>query len=213
MKKNPYDTLGVKPDATPEQIKKAYRKRAKRSHSDTGGNDEEMIQLNQAYAVLANPMRRAKFDETGDASEDRSVEKQAAAELQTLAVIILLNGEFTQRDLFAEMKSRIELQIQTLHSKKSEVEKLIARFTDAIKRTIRKDGGENFISIAFEQELKGAKTAMAIHENKMEVMRSMLIQLEIFQWKADKIKQASPFVSQFYQRTGASVEPQVKLWV
>lgn len=212
MKKNPYDTLGVKPDATPEKIKKAYRKRAKSAHSDAGGSDEEMIALNEAYALLANPIRRARFDETGDAREERSTEKQAALELQTLAVLLFASGEWTQRDLLAEMKSRIHLQIENMTGKKRESERLMQRFTDAAKRMTRKDGGENFLGMAFENELHGARAAVELNAQKIEVMQSMLIQIDLFKWKADKKPQANPFANQFYQRTGATIEPQIKIW-
>jgi hypothetical protein len=157
-------------------------------------------------------MRRQKFDETGEAGEERSVEKQAAAELQTLAVLLFASGEWTQRDLFAEMKSRIELQIQNMHGKKSESERVIARFTDAIKRIIRKDKGENFLAVAFEQEIQGAKMSVELQKKKIEVMQAMLVQIDLFKWRADKRPQASPFANQFYQRTGASIEPQIRIW-
>ena len=50
---NPYDMLGVKPDATPEQIKEAYRRLAPMHHPDAGGSDEAMARLSCAYAVLS----------------------------------------------------------------------------------------------------------------------------------------------------------------
>jgi hypothetical protein len=89
---------------------------------------------------------------------------------------------------------------------------LVRRFTDAIKRIVRKDGGENFLATAFENELNGAKMSIELHLKKIEVMQTMLIQIDLFKWKADKRPQANPFVSQFYQRTGATVEPKINIW-
>lgn len=63
---NHYDTLGVKPDATPEEIKAAKRKKASEHHPDKpGGDGQEMAKINRAYEVLADPQRRAQYDETG----------------------------------------------------------------------------------------------------------------------------------------------------
>lgn len=62
---NLYEVLGVAKDATPEQIKKAFRGKASRAHPDHGGSEERMAALNDAYAVLSDPERRKLYDETG----------------------------------------------------------------------------------------------------------------------------------------------------
>jgi len=44
--------LGVEPNATPDEIKKAYREKAKEAHPDHNGTTEEMQKINEAYALL-----------------------------------------------------------------------------------------------------------------------------------------------------------------
>ena len=60
-----YDILGVKKDATPEEIKAAKRKLARKHHPDKGGNVESMALINRAADVLENPKKRAYYDQTG----------------------------------------------------------------------------------------------------------------------------------------------------
>lgn len=61
-----YDTLGIKPDATPEQIKRAWRKKSREHHPDKGGTAEAMQEVNRAYECLSDPERRATYDRTGE---------------------------------------------------------------------------------------------------------------------------------------------------
>jgi len=48
----PHDVLGVPEDASPEQIKEAYRKRAKETHADTGGDTEQFKRVQRAKEKL-----------------------------------------------------------------------------------------------------------------------------------------------------------------
>ena len=70
MSKDYYDILGVERDATPEAIKKAYRRRAMKVHPDVAPDDEQAAEkfkeLSEAYEVLSDPNKRAVFDRGGD---------------------------------------------------------------------------------------------------------------------------------------------------
>ncbi|WP_040284220.1 molecular chaperone DnaJ [Tessaracoccus massiliensis] len=70
MSKDYYTILGVDRDATPESIKKAYRRRAMKVHPDVAPDDaeaaEKFKELSEAYEVLSDPNKRAIFDRGGD---------------------------------------------------------------------------------------------------------------------------------------------------
>ncbi|MBQ9041971.1 MAG: molecular chaperone DnaJ [Eggerthellaceae bacterium] len=68
MAKDLYEVLGVSRDATDEEIKKAFRKQARKLHPDVNKSpnaEEEFKELNEAYDVLSDPNKRAYYDRTG----------------------------------------------------------------------------------------------------------------------------------------------------
>lgn len=66
--KDYYETLGVARDATAEDIKKAFRKLARKYHPDVSKEpdaDARMKEVNEAHAVLSDPEKRAAYDRLG----------------------------------------------------------------------------------------------------------------------------------------------------
>ena len=70
-KRDYYEVLGLKKEATPEEIKKAYRKLALKYHPDRNSSDsnaeDKFKEINEAYQVLSNPEKKAKYDQFGSA--------------------------------------------------------------------------------------------------------------------------------------------------
>ncbi len=71
-KEDYYAVLGVERDATPEQIKKAYRRKAVECHPDKHKGDKAMEErfktLSEAYEALKDPDKRAAYDRYGHAA-------------------------------------------------------------------------------------------------------------------------------------------------
>lgn len=59
-----YQTLGVDQKATPDEIKKAYRKLANKHHPDKGGDQSKFKEISVAYDTLSNPQKKAEYDDT-----------------------------------------------------------------------------------------------------------------------------------------------------
>lgn len=57
-----YNTLGVERSASPEEIKRAYRKLAAQHHPDRGGDTKKFQEIQAAYDTLSDPEKRAAYD-------------------------------------------------------------------------------------------------------------------------------------------------------
>ncbi len=84
-----YEVLGVARDAAPEAIKKAYRALARKHHPDVNPGDKsaeaKFKELQQAYDVLADQEKRARYDRDGHAAFEECAASRPRAS-------VLLNG-------------------------------------------------------------------------------------------------------------------------
>jgi len=83
-----YEALGVPPDASPEEIKKAYKRMARKHHPDRGGDGKAMVAVNKAYDCLSDPEKRSYYDAHGQQSEKPKDSFESRA-MQTLYQILM----------------------------------------------------------------------------------------------------------------------------
>ena len=58
-----YDVLGVKRDATQDEIKKSFRKLAQKYHPDAGGDEAKFKEVSEAYETLSDEKKRRDYDQ------------------------------------------------------------------------------------------------------------------------------------------------------
>src|SRR5436305_899225 len=75
-KRDYYEALGIDRSASADDIKKAYRKMAVKYHPDKNPGDkqaeENFKEIGEAYEALADPQKRAAYDQYGHAAFDRT---------------------------------------------------------------------------------------------------------------------------------------------
>jgi molecular chaperone DnaJ len=68
--KDYYKILGVPPNASDDEIRKAYYKLAHKYHPDKGGDEKKFKEINEAYRVLSDKEKRAQYDRYGRVFEE-----------------------------------------------------------------------------------------------------------------------------------------------
>lgn len=66
-KRDYYEVLGISKNASPDEIKKAFRRAAVEHHPDRGGSEEKFKEINEAYEVLKDTSKRQRYDQFGHA--------------------------------------------------------------------------------------------------------------------------------------------------
>ena len=141
--KNLYDVLGIDRRATTEQIRQAYRSKAKTMHPDAGGNAEEFAEIAQAADVLCDAESREAYDSSGklpgaeapvDAGAYDLLMSLFAAEVEK--TIAALNPNM---DVKAMVMTDLSNKALGLAEMRGQMERRIAKLQDAAKRLKVKD--------------------------------------------------------------------------
>ncbi|MET1042858.1 MAG: DnaJ domain-containing protein [Microbacteriaceae bacterium] len=75
---SPYEVLGVSPDASTHELRKAYRKMLRATHPDTGGNPVRFHAVQRAWEKVGTPEARATYDRGRSAPQQEQVWAPAA---------------------------------------------------------------------------------------------------------------------------------------
>lgn len=151
-----YETLDIASDASADDIKQAFRRKAQSAHPDKGGSHDAMAQLNQAYKVLGNDERRAHYDETGDDDEVPTLEDQAVHKLQQVFEMLLgTPGDFIQAVRKTLLQSLRELHKEMDGRQKMMLHLLQRRDSISVKQ------GENLVHALIDSQLQQARQRLA----------------------------------------------------
>ena len=164
---DPYTELGVPKDATADDIKKAYRRKAMQVHPDRGGTEEAAARVNDAYAVLADPERRQRYDASGDDKPARSTEDQAADLLMAAfaEALDVADGKFMQT-VKAKLAHMHTTGAGTVASLRVRIRKLERR-RETIKAT---EGMRNLAHMVIDQQLESMRQDLTRIEANLQVL-------------------------------------------
>jgi hypothetical protein len=187
-----YSTLDIPASAAQAEIKRAYRKAAKRHHPDTPtGSQEAFHKLTRAYLVLSDPARREKYDRTGDIDEatvDNTLSQAVSIIVGSLmsAVDGYVKGATSDpsaEDMVDVVRSFVRKNVTNFENQKRQMEKAQASLKDIAKRwsainpikgNKKPIPGAKFLKQAIDQQAAGTEEPLRKINQQIETYKLAL---------------------------------------
>jgi curved DNA-binding protein CbpA len=176
---NPYDELGVDKDASKDEIRKAYRKKAHESHPDKCGQDPAATAkfqlVAQAYSVLKDDARRKQYDETGEVKQpvDETFSDLACLVLQLIEAC----ADPETFDLNAAVLEVLKKTILTETQVAALADKSAAKLERAAKLMKKKRSNRkaNFMAKALTDRAEDHRKAAVTARRKIEKVEACIV--------------------------------------
>lgn len=193
-----YDTLGVKPEASQDEIKKAFRNKAKGCHPDHHPGDEqkegEFKELSIAYCTLSDADSRRQYDESGEARQVDTVLADAYGLIvevfrklrEAEADEVFFIDPFTRmRSFFESDKREAQGDIEKLNRENRRIDKLISKIVH------KKGNRQSFLHFALGQEKDENEAKVKQIERAIAVLSKASAVLDEFRFETDRRPGAS----------------------
>lgn len=187
-----YEILGIGKEATSEDIKEAYRRKAMENHPDKGGDPEKFKCVDQAYKILSNGSKRKRYD-NGESVE--SIEKAMCTisqEQEALKMVLeIFNAiigqtgiDIDRQDIFNLMRQSIRANQTNIRSEKTKLESNIKRCETVTKRIKKKGNSDLFIQF-LNNYIKECRDAISRLDNIIKLGDDGLKLIEGCEYEVD----------------------------
>ncbi|WP_338793043.1 DnaJ C-terminal domain-containing protein [Bernardetia sp. Wsw4-3y2] len=163
--KDYYKILGLRKNASAEEIKKKYRELAKKYHPDRNPNDilaeKRFKDLNEAHDILSDPTKRAQYDLMGKnwGSYSKFADKAKSAYQKTQEKDFEFKDLFTRERMSEAFKNVVDLGRETIFKNEKE--------TTGIKRKPKEK--EIKTSISLEEAYAGTTRVITVNKNRIRL--------------------------------------------
>ena len=164
MKKNVNynEILGVGDNASDEEIKRAFRKKAKEHHPDIGGDPDFFCKYAHAYAILTGK----KNESTPDVDYEAI---RAVSQLFREIVIQQQGKNPDEINIIGIMRANIKERLKNLDIEEEQCNRFIA-YLQVVSAKIKRKDGENFLKSVVDHELNNCEG----QKNQMQNVRSVV---------------------------------------
>lgn len=183
-KPSPYEILGIEANATPEEIKKAFRKRARSTHPDVAGENSKPAfqEANRAYHLLMDTGRRADFDATGNQDEPKQLPPAVGILLVEFrgALSAFMQGSLV--DIGAAIRASIENKISVMASQSAQNSARLEKARKLRPGIKHKAEGANVLGDEIDSGIKELEKAIAEAGRQSQVLKDALEMLDEYEF-------------------------------
>jgi len=191
-----YNVMGLSPDATPEDIKKAYKRLAIKLHPDKHPESPTLANrlfqaLKEAYDILSNPIKRKKYDETGSTSFE-DLNKQLDAFFNQIIIPAILQHQETSfekenmvrviTDVVYNIIQAFKDQLKTFITEKNKLERFLKR--------LKHNSGDNSngqVHSLFQPRLLHCQQNINHINDQMELAKTVRIMFTEYQYSFEEM--------------------------
>lgn len=180
-----YETPGVDPSASADEIKQAFRRAAAQAHPDRdGGDPERMAAINRAYECLGDPARREVYDRTGCDAPAARLDDEARSHLVSVFSAMLDAG--VDHDIVGKAR-------QVLQTRRADLTtQLVLARRHALTLLKRKDlvrtkggGADNLFHHLVDKRIADTDRAVSAMEHEATVCAAAAAMLEKYESAGD----------------------------
>lgn len=180
-----YDILNVKPDATTEEIKTAYRYQAQKYHPDKQetGDEKLYVKVTEAYKILSNPDTRAEYDKHGVINEEYEPAIKKLKE-NMIAIIDNTQHNLDSVDLVQTLRYNTQSYINNIETVERELNSKIRKFKKANSKIKNKNKyGKNIFKEVIEERVERLLRNLEVLKKELRLARKMLEILDSYEYE------------------------------
>jgi curved DNA-binding protein CbpA len=191
---DPYAELDLPRDATSQQVRSAYRKRAKKAHPDGGGSSDKFNKISRAMLILSDPVRREKYDRTGDMDE-RTPDNAVAVAISIIVgfVMQVISQHVAATapdpctvDLIATMRAHFKKQRTEFENQKVPIVKAAKKMEQVENRFRARKKSNPLLLAALKNQRAGTQEPLRALDQKIQQLDDALLLLDGYDFEFDK---------------------------
>jgi curved DNA-binding protein CbpA len=184
---DPYDILGVGRDADEAAIRAAFRRLAKESHPDSGGDADDFVLSQKAQELLLDPLRRKVFDATGydpELADARDIQGLMLIE-KLVNDIVLDEREPGTFNPIEKMRATLQGDIRKARFHMREMESHGARVKRHLSRLGHRSGAD-VLGYMLRARIEAIAKAAEETGRQIEASERALLMLEAYNYEMDE---------------------------
>jgi hypothetical protein len=189
-----YQVLGVRRAASQDEIRRAYRRKAKILHPDAGGSVGAFGEIATAYGVLSDATRRERYDRTGQVENTQPDDLDGSAiEIiaQKFGMILFAEQDVISMDIAGLVEQAIHEDIAQRRSNISSQKRAVQRVMMLRARVKRKNSGENVIARVLDWHELSTTNLIKRNEEAVGLMNRALEILQDY-WFCNDVSSTLP---------------------